>query len=125
MAFLCYFTLQSKTKLLKLPNFLLLFSFIVRIYQFFHLDLYHQIANLCVYALASLIAIQYKIIRACYIFFAFRSIFNRNVVFHIPNSTHKCNLSVSPFVMVAKLAKKYSRGVRKPSFFLGLLFNLF
>ena len=41
------------------------------------------------------------------------------------NSTHKCNLSVRPFVMVAKLAKKYSRGVRKPSFFLGLLFNLF
>ena len=34
------------------------------------------------------------------------------------NSTHKCNLSVRPFVMVAKLAKKYSRGVRKPSFFL-------
>ena len=27
------------------------------------------------------------------------------------NSTHKCNLSVRPFVMVAKLAKKYSRGV--------------
>ena len=124
MAFLCYFTLQSKTKLLKLPNFLLLFSFIVRIYQFFHLDLYHQIANLCVYALASLIAIQYKIIRACYIFFAFRSIFNRNVVFHIPNSTHKCNLSVRPFVMVAKLAKKYSGKVGMPSFFLGLLFSL-
>ena len=41
------------------------------------------------------------------------------------NSTHKCNLSVRPFVMVAKLAKKYSGEVRMPSFFLGLLFNLF
>ena len=46
-------------------------------------------------------------------------------LFGLLNSTHKCNLSVRPFVMVAKLAKKYSRGVRKPSFFLGLLFNLF
>ena len=56
--------------------------------------------------------------------------FNKNnlyafVQFYKLNSTHKCNLSVRPFVMVAKLAKKYSRGVRKPSFFLGLLFNLF
>ena len=58
-------------------------------------------------------------------FFAFRSIFNRNVVFHILSSTYKCNLSVRPFVMVAKLAKKYSGEVRMPSFFLGLLFNLF
>ena len=45
--------------------------------------------------------------------------------FLLLSSTHKCNLSVRPFVMVAKLAKKYSRGVRMPSFFLGLLFNLF
>ena len=46
-------------------------------------------------------------------------------IFNSLNSTRKCNLSVRPFVIVAKLAKKYSRGVRKPSFFLGLLFNLF
>ncbi len=46
-------------------------------------------------------------------------------IFNSLNSTHKCNLSVRPFVIVAKLAKKYSREVRKPSFFLGLLFNLF
>ena len=36
--------------------------------------------------------------------------------YNLLNSTHKCNLSVRPFVMVAKLAKKYSRGVGKPSF---------
>ena len=36
--------------------------------------------------------------------------------YNLLNFTHKCNLSVRPFVMVAKLAKKYSRGVGKPSF---------
>ena len=45
--------------------------------------------------------------------------------FLLLSSTHKCNLSVRPFAMVVKLAKKYSGEVRMPSFFLGLLFNLF
>ena len=41
-----------------------------------------------------------------------------SALYNLLNSTHKCNLSVRPFVMVAKLAKKYSRGVGKPSFLL-------
>ncbi len=53
------------------------------------------------------------------------SLYDLAFAFYQLNSTHKCNLSVRPLVMVSKLAKKYSRGARKPSFFLGLLFNLF
>ena len=40
----------------------------------------------------------------------------RTLLYFLPlNSTHKCNLSVRP-VYSSKLEKKYSRGVRKPSF---------